>query len=374
MHEKIMSKNTLQYSIIPVISIIFLLCWTTGCITLAGSEYPVDPVLKNTTIEVTDTSGNTVILSHPAQRIISTSTCAVELLVLLGAEDRIVGVTDNQLLVDTIVNGHLHNAIPFGGYATPSIEKIAEINPDMIIFYSGSSQPGNIDQIRNMGIPVIYVDSCWPSKINNDTLMLAKMTGMEKNATRFMEFNNKYLNLIESRLSSENFTRPRVYIESHAAYSAQGDETSANEMITILHGDNIARNLSGSLIVSNEWVVSNNPDIIVKSIAEWHPDLTKSYYEILTRPGFANISAVREQRIYVFNGPLTSRPRYIITLLYLAKQFYPDQFSDIDPAEVQHEYATLFLPGSDEIENRDFTRYYPPLSTGDRNQIKNSMP
>jgi iron complex transport system substrate-binding protein len=360
MPEFTMQKKTSIYLAIMVIAAAFVLAGIAGCVSPAGSMKP--SAEENASISITDADGNTLVLSHPPQRIISISSCAVELLVILGAEDRIVGVLDSQLTTDTILKDHLPNAIPSGSYLTPSVEKIVAIKPDLIITYSGSSKPGNIDQIRNLKVPVVYVDSCMPSTINTNALLLGRIAGTEDKAEKYIAFNNYYRNLIESRLSSGNYSRPRVYIESSEAFNAQGNGTSGDELVSILHGENIVKNLSGTPVVSNEWVISNNPDIIVKGVSEWHGDLPKAFQGIQERPGFSNITAIKSQRVYVYNAPLTVRPRYIITELYLAKQFYPDLFSDIDPQVVLREYAREFLPGSDEIENRDFMRYYPPLA------------
>ncbi len=344
---------------VSTISIIILLCFFVGCTAPSGPD--VLPQKENTSIIVKDALGNTVILQHPAQRIISTSTCAVEMLVILGAGDKIAGVTDNQYTVDTIVNGHLPNAEPIGGFSTPAIDKIITLKPDLMIVYPGRSQPGNVDQITNSGISLIYVNTCLPSQINRDIQMLGNVTGTEENATRYIEFSDYYLNLVDSRISSGNITPPRVYIEGQTPYLTQGNGTAGDELIALLHGENIA-NLTGTPVVSKEWVTSSNPDIIVKSVGtEWHPVLADYYQEVKGRSDLSGITAIEHNRVYVYNSVQTSRPRYVITLLYLAKQFYPDLFTDIDPDKVRQEYAMKFLPGSDETEIREFERYYPPL-------------
>jgi iron complex transport system substrate-binding protein len=310
---------------------------------------------------ITDAHNNTVVLSHPAKRIVSTSTCAVELLVILGVGDRVVGVTDYQFLNDSVMQGHLPNAVPCGKYLTPSAEKIAILKPDIMITYF-RQKPLNEVQLREQGIPVLYVDSCIPSAINNDTLVLARLTGTEANATRYMDFNSRYLSLIESRISSGNVTQPRIYIEQDGAFITHGHGTSGDEMISLLHGKNIAHNLTESALVDREWVVANNPDIIIKAAGDTKMlNPSQVYGEILARPGFSEVTAIKNKKLYIIHSPLTSRPRYIITLLYLAKQVYPDLFFDIDPQEVLREYSEEFVPGSYETENKEYIRYYPPL-------------
>jgi iron complex transport system substrate-binding protein len=296
-------------------------------------------------ITITDSFGNTVTLLHPAERIICQSNGAVELLVILGAGSKVVGVTDYQITNDTLLKTSLPNAESIGNFKTPNIEKIVALKPDLILLYS-ISKPNNLDQIKNTGIPILYVDGYIPSTINHDAQLLGKVTGTEENASRYSKFNSHYYDLVQSRLSGGNITRPRAYIEAYTSYMARGNGSSGNEMIQSLHADNIADNLSGSaIVVSPEWIIEKDPEIIIKSSME--QNLTKTYEDIAGRPGFENISAVRNKRIVVYNGPATSRPRYIVTYLYLAKEIHPELFSDTDPVIVLHEYAQHFLPGSD---------------------------
>jgi hypothetical protein len=58
----------------------------------------------------------------------------------------------------------------------------------------------------------------------------------------------------------------------------------------------------------------------------------------------------------VYYAPATSRPRYILTYIYLAKALYPEKFSDLCPECAVNEYAAQFFP---EAAGQDL--FYPPF-------------
>lgn len=321
--------------------VFLMLVLVIACAGCTETREEIPQKTGNTSLTITDTAGNTIELAHPAERIICISNGALELLVILGAGEKIVGVTNWQHTNDTLVNNYLPLAEPVGSFQNPNIEKIVALKPDVIILYA-NSRPGNLEQIRKTGIPVLLIDGYMPSEIDNDTWRLARLSGTEANATAYVEFNDHYFSLIRSRLANATVTTPSVYLESLTDYMIQGNNTGGNEMITSLHARNLAGNISGTLQVSKEWVLQNNPDIIVKSSME--TNLSKAYLALVERPGYSRIKAAQDNRVYVYYAPATSRPRYILTYIFLAKAFYPDLFTDLDPEQIVDEYTQKFLP------------------------------
>ena len=74
-------------------------------------------------------SGNPAL---PAERLIVANGDAAELLIALGAGDKIVGVTDSTLSVPYIMD-KIPNATSIGNWETPNVEQILALHPDAVI-------------------------------------------------------------------------------------------------------------------------------------------------------------------------------------------------------------------------------------------------
>ncbi len=60
------------------------------------------------------------------------------------------------------------------------------------------------------------------------------------------------------------------------------------------------------------------------------------------RPGFDNITAVKENRVYLITSDICDRSCNAIGIAYMAKWFHPDLFKDLDPQSIHQEYLTRF--------------------------------
>lgn len=347
-----------------LVLIIALVC-ATGCTNpdSSGRNLSMTP---HENITVTDSLGNTLTFVTPPSRIICQNTRAVELFIALGAADRLVGVTD-QTMNNPLFGDKIPHAESIGNWLTPSSEKILELQPDLFISYL-TSRPKNLDQLQETGITVMYIDSYVLPKLPEDSRRIGKITGTEKRAGQYAGFIEGYLELIEARLDDvPPGSGPRIYLELYSDYSAQGNNTQGDAIIGLLHARNIAKDLSTpSTRVSPEWIVEQDPDVIVKfasSPQTGNPPLEEVRKNIVNRTGFSGLAAVRNNRVYVLNGDAVSSPRGIAGTLYLARALYPDRFKDIEPDSVLREYAETFLPGSDRIAT-----FYPPLPSQGRDQ------
>ena len=122
-------------------------------------------------------------------------------------------------------------------------------------------------------------------------------------------------------------------------------------LVVLSGGINIAENEPVSQPkVSAEWLVQNNPDIIIKyapekttGIAVTNADAAKALRkEILSRPGLGTTTAVKKGQVFVINCGLIWGTRSAAGLYYLAKIFHPDLFQDIEPEAIYREMLRKF--------------------------------
>lgn len=306
-------------------------------------------------VEFTDSSGEIITLTYPAERIVCLNSDAAEALVALGAGNKVVGLTESTL-EDTALMRHLPKAMSVGDWQTPGVERILALKPDAVITYS-SSKPKNADQLTNAGINLIYLDCYKFNSLEHDIQSIGTMIGAEEKAKAYIAFLKRWKKEVVSRtanISADKF--PAAYIEGYTDYTAQGKDSGIDILMGIAKGKNLAADLGEQWPkVTPEWVISENPGIIIKT-ASSKPGkaLAQVRDSVLNRTGFESLDAIKRQQVYVLNGDLIFGPRSPAGLVYLAKVLHPDECKDISPAEVLKEYAAEFVSG---VETGD---YYSP--------------
>jgi len=319
-----------------IVSLCFIFLSTTGC-----AEETTPP---SDTVTIVDSTGQSVDVSHPVMRIVSITSAASEVICALDAGDRIVGRDSYSLVAP-----YLEDApVVAGSSASPNIELILELDPDVVIADTMLSDDLR-ERIEEAGIPVI-VESAWDATtvitvVRNFGMMLDK----KERADEIIGFIEQYQYIIEERIASlEETDKPAVYFEFYKPYFTSSSGTPLDNLVTVAGGINIAREESTRYpTVSPEWVVERNPDIII-SILSATEDITEEMLEeardeILSRQGLNSVKAVENDRVYVLCSAIRSGVLSIVGELYLAKWFHPDLFEDIDPEEVHEELIQEFF-------------------------------
>jgi len=118
-------------------------------------------------------------------------------------------------------------------------------------------------------------------------------------------------------------------------------------------------------VVDLEWILERNPDVIVGNSygggyeTDDESELKAHYDEIIELPGFDNVTAVKDNRVYILNNRMFCGPSYIVGLSYLAKWFHPHLFEDLNPQEIHQEYIDKFC-GIDFDVSKHGVFVYPP--------------
>ena len=287
-------------------------------------------------------------LSKPAQRIIVTNSDAAKVLILLDAQDQIVGISDS--VRKNPVTSVLDKP-SVGDYSTPDPEKIVALNPDLVIFYS-SDAPKNLDLIQQANITYAFFDCYKVDRLNDDIRSLGILTGKQERADEFITFVNSTMDLIKNRTQSiPPDKKQRVYFETGTDYTAAGTDSGGDLIIRSAGGQNIAGDTGVQWPkVSQEWIVAQNPDVIIKNAPSYDSadNFSATVNEIMKRPGFQNISAVKNHQVYAVSGNLLYGPPSVVSISYIAKILYPDQLADLDPNQIFNEYSTRFFPGANQ--------------------------
>jgi iron complex transport system substrate-binding protein len=351
-HDKdVSSVKQIVYAAMVVFLVVCSGCLSTPITTDYNQDIPKISAKEPEEIHIRDSNNNDIVIRGPVYRIVSLNAATTEMLVNIGAEEQIVGVAD-FIVADNHpgMRKRLVNATGVGSLTSPDIETILKLHPDVLMAYT--NKPLNYQQMVDSGITVIQMSCYRPEELARDARSLGRLTGQNEQAERYAQFTERNLELIQERLQNiSDHERPRVYMEYVNDYMAYGPGSGADRMLELLKAENIAGDLPGQNIrVSKEWVIEQNPDVIIRTFAPMKGNCTVIRQDIIDRPGFSNLNATRTGKIYCMTTGLVTTPRSVIGLLYLAKVLYPERFSDIDPAAILEEYKTEFSVVYDENE------------------------
>lgn len=331
-----------------ILLLCFILILTSGCSTRNTADRQ-DPVQEQDDLTIITDNPHLgfapVSDTRPVIRIISQNDDATEMLIAIGADETIVGISDTAMK-KPYLRDNAHNAVSIGDWLFPDLETILSLKPDAIVSYS-TSKPKNLEKITSANLPVVYCDAYRLNTLTSDARTLGNLTGHWEGAEKYIAFDEKYQSLVDSRLPTTGICdQTRVYIEGYSDYSVMTERSAGGRILKALNIRNIYGNHTTDWATVNpEWVIAQNPDIIIKMANDpaKGENLTSVRQRILSREGYSTLSAVKNNRVYVLNGDIGSSPRAVIGLVYAAKAVYPEEFADIDPMDVLMEYDREFV-------------------------------
>jgi len=297
----------------------------SGCSGEPGSGTLVE------TIEVIDGEGDTIELASPAEKIVVISPSALEIINGLGAMDKVVEV-DNYSVTsgEPLAEGFEGAGDAFG----LNVEKIAELNPDLLIAVSGGPDD-DYNRIEELGIEIYRVTNISGiegvyDEINN----IGKLTGFEDEGEEVVKELKKSVDGIYNKVSDLEYeSKPEVFYEVwNDPLMSAGVDTFINDLIETAGGINILAedNITGWPEYSVETLIKKNPDIIIAPVS-----LAGDTSVILNDERFSSINAVTSGRVYAIPDNPISRPsqNLIKALEMLSKAFHPEIFGEFEIVE-----------------------------------------
>ncbi len=328
---------------------------------------------KEKELTIVDSADRIVTVKKPEEGIIPLSDPHADVIRVLEAENNVVGVTTGIAKEKTLLP-EMSKMPTVGSGWKPDIEKIIELHPDVVIHYV-TWAPELEEKLEPAGISVIRLDFTMPENILEEVIKLGYVLNKRSRAEEFVNWYNSYEDIIKSRtkeLSEEE--KPRVYIELYPNIwenKAFGGGSSGDQQCKIAGGINIARELLSTAKVDPEWVITQDPEIIIQVVTSKAPsgygvdDITgvKAVREKeMNRPEFQNITAIKNGDVYVMASDIRCGIQGIICIAYWAKWFQPDLFIDLDPQAIHQEYLDRFQRIDYDIKEHGVF-VYPPLES-----------
>ena len=271
----------------------------------------------------TDDMGREVSIDEIPQRIVSHVPPITETLFVLGLRERVVGVSD---YCDYPEEAKLKPSV--GNYFNPSIERIVELEPDLVLT-DGHSH--NIKQLDELEPPITYmvIDPKDIEGIFKDLELLGKVTGTEREAQKLIRDMKKDMADVLNRVKGAPRVRVLYIIDATDPSNpwTAGPGSFVDALITMAGGENVAAQAQGAWVkFSIEAIVDSDPEIIIlpakHGTAFTSPEVLKGY------SAWRGITAVKQDSIRIIDGDLVEGygPRIIQGLEEIAKIIHPELF------------------------------------------------
>ncbi|MBN2301923.1 MAG: cobalamin-binding protein [Lentisphaerae bacterium] len=227
----------------------------------------------------------------PAQvRVISLAPNITEIICAIGGADMLVGRTTACDFPPEIAS------VPYiGGFGAPSLELLLAANPTLIL--DADLEDETIaEKIRNLGLRRERVQCVSLNDIPNAIVQIGTLIHLEKNANKIATDLAENIADLRNTAAIET-NRPSVYVEIwHDPTTTIGTNTFLSEIIYLAGGGNIGdQSKIPYFQVSPEWIVSQNPDII---LCLYMAEGNKARDSVLKRPGWQSVKAIRTAKVY----------------------------------------------------------------------------
>jgi iron complex transport system substrate-binding protein len=267
-------------------------------------------------LKVSDDSFTEVTFTVPPTRIVSLAPANTEIVYALGMFSHVVGVTtwdDYPAAVKDVAK--------VGDFTSPNLEAIAAARPDVILV-TGGVQADVKSKLAALGAKVVVIDPKDLEGVYREIDLVARILGVRAEGEKVVSKMRDDLSLIRAKVSAEPKVTAFIEIGWNPLYTA-GQATLLNDLLGAAGGVNVVQE-KGYVGYSVEQLVKDQPDVYLGTFSSIGTETP-----LVARPGYAALTAVKDNRVFTLSDDLVSRPgpRIVEGVLEIAKALHPDQFS-----------------------------------------------
>ena len=285
--------------------VVFVLCWTAGGLAMFSRS---------------DAEAVAVAADNTPQRIVSMAPTLTEILFALGMGEQVVGVTAYSNYPPAAKEKPV-----MGTFMQPNIEAVIGARPDLILTLGFKQQTTLADRLRRFNYSTLTVDIEKMGQLFEAIVEIGAVTKRVAQADEMTRRLRANLDDISDLVSTG--LKPKVlWIIQIEPLRVAGTDTFINELIELAGGVNVI----GPTIykyppIGAEQVITLAPEVIIDADYNSSRENTQRY---LSR--FANVSAVRNKRVYEIRNDTVSRlgPRIDEAVETVAKCLRPELFEN----------------------------------------------
>ena len=302
-----------------------LTCLTILSVAAACAPRVAATPTASAPLSLTDGLGHKITLGSPARQVLSLAPSNTEILFAIGAGAQLIGrdsfsdYPDEAKIVPDIG----------GGFTALNTELILSKKPDLVLA-APLTPPEQIADLPNLGLPVFVVPNPKTfTELYANLQTVAQLTGHEADGTALIDSLKKRVDAVTRKVADVT-PKPLVYYELDAtdpnAPYTSGPGTFVALLIEEAGGTNFGANLNGEWVqVSVEELLTKQPDLIVLG-DNTYGGVTPE--QVAGRTGWQALKALRQQKVFIFDDNLVSRPgpRLVDGLEAMARLLHPELF------------------------------------------------
>ena len=262
-----------------------------------------DPTGGEAAIVVTDQKDRVIELDAPATRVIALTASDCEIIYALGAEDTLVGRGEyctypaEVAQVEMVASGSETN-----------LEQIISLAPQVVLMNEMDQTEEQVNALENAGIRVVVNDANNIEETYESIEIIGAIVGKDAEAKAIVDGMKSAFGEMEA--NKEAGEGKTVYFEisplEYGLWTA-GTGTFMDEVANMMGLTNIFGDVKGWVQVSEEQVLQRNPDYIV-TVAMYFGEGMTPVEEILSRTGWSNVAAIKNNAILNLQNDELSRP------------------------------------------------------------------
>ncbi len=234
-----------------------------------------------------DDLGRAVSISGEPQRIVSLHPAAVETLFRLGADDRLVavsnawtgdpwaaeeyggpGVVESWITTPEAVDNEIEKRVAEGVLVALNAfavnpEAILDLSPDVVIVF-GATLPSYAAAIANTGVPVIALFPTSLEDVLYDLVLIGKVVGKSGEAQALVDDIKHDITDIAGR--TLDLPRPKVFCETgyNGGVWTTGEGSFVSSLIYLAGGEDIGTVVpAGNANINAEYILAQGPEILL---------------------------------------------------------------------------------------------------------------
>lgn len=286
-----------------ILAAVLLLAFSACAAQNIPDNPPAGPSSEDTSITIIDMMGREITLDRPAQRVVALTASDCEILYAIGAGDALVGRGEycdyppDVLDIPSVQSG-----------AETNLEQIIALEPQVLIMDAMAQTKEQVERLEAAGVAVVVLDAQDIQGVYQAIEIIGQL----------MDRNEQAAFLIESMMTS--FSDLQKKADSHDPKSiyfevsplewglwAAGSGTFMDEVAELLGLVNCFDDVEGWAPISEEQVLERDPDYIL-TVSMYYGEGPTPEEEIMGRPGWENIAAVRNKAILNLQNDELSRP------------------------------------------------------------------
>jgi iron complex transport system substrate-binding protein len=252
-------------------------------------------------ITVLDDDGKPVTLQKPAQRVVALAPHVTEMLFAAGGAEKIVGAVTYSDYPEAA------KQIPrVGDNRQVDMERLLAMKPDLLVIWRHGSSERQIEQLRQLGIPMYHSEPKKLDQIADNLEKIGKLLGTEAAANTAARDLRQKLTALRAQYAGRPPVRTFYQVWDKPLYTLNGEHI-VSDALKACGGQNIfADQKVTAPVVSVEAVLEADPEAIFGTAEKDYGGVS------LWRP-YKTLKATRQDNLFTIQGDLLNRagPRMI---------------------------------------------------------------